>query len=213
MKVITIKSNSYKKGVDKIVSILKEKKVIVCPTDTVYGIIADATNEEAVKKAFEIKKRPLDKAMPVFVKDIKMAKRIAFISGRKADFLKKIWPGKVTAVLKAKSNSGLVSLLFGDKNTVGLRIPNYKLVSDVMKKMNRPLIGTSANISGKPASTKIREVKKSFKNKNPQPDFIISVGNLPNGLPSTVINLSRKKIKILRKGDYLKTKKYKFFEK
>ena len=213
MRTLKVSSNNYKRGVEKIVNALKEKKAIVCPTDTVYGIIADATNEEAVKKAFEIKKRPLNKAMPVFVKDIKMAKRIAFISRRKADFLKKIWPGKVTVVLKAKSNSGLVSLLFGDKNTVGLRIPNYKLVNDVIKKMNRPLVGTSANISGKLASTKIREVKKSFESRNPQPDLIISVGNLPSGLPSTVINLSRKKIKILRKGDYLKTKKYKFFEK
>ena len=86
MKVITIKSKNYKKGIDKIVNALKEKKAIVCPTDTVYGIIADATNEEAVKKAFGIKKRPLDKAMPVFVKDIKMAKRIAFISRKPTSF-------------------------------------------------------------------------------------------------------------------------------
>lgn len=213
MRTIRISANNYKKGVEKIVNVLKEKKAIVCPTDTVYGIIADATNEEAVKKAFGIKKRPLTKAMPVFVKDIKMAKRLAFIGRRKADFLKKIWPGKVTVVLKAKSNSGLVNFLFGDKNTVGLRIPNYKLVNDILKKINKPLIGTSANISGKPALTKIKEVKKSFENKKEQPDLIISAGNLPNGLPSTVLNLSRKRIKILRKGDYLKTKKYKFFEK
>jgi len=213
MKTITVKGNNYKKGVDRIVCALKDKKAVVCPTDTVYGILADATNEEAVNRAFEIKKRPLDKAMPIFVKDVKMAKKLARISKRKADFLNKIWPGKVTAVLKAKNNNGLVSLLFGDKNTIGLRIPNYKLISDVMKKINRPLVGTSANISGKSASTKIREVKKQFKDKKVQPDLIVSAGNLCSGLPSTVINLSRKRIKILRKGDYLKTKKYKFFEK
>lgn len=213
MKIIKVSPNNYKSGVKKIVDALKDKKAIVCPTDTVYGIIADATCEEAVKKAFGIKKRPLTKAMPVFVKDVKMAKRIAFITRRKADFLKKIWPGKVTVVLKAKNNAGLVKFLYGDKNTVGLRIPNYKLVNDVIKKINRPLIGTSANISGKPALTKIKEVKKSFVNNGIQPDLIVSVGNLPDGLPSTVLNLSRKKIKILRKGDYLKTKKYKFFEK
>lgn len=213
MRTIKISKSNYKKRIESIVLALKEKKAIICPTDTVYGLLADATNEEAVKKAFKIKKRPFNKAMPVFVKDVKMAKHLAFISRRKADFLKKIWPGKVTVVLKGKSNSGLVNFLFGDKNTVGLRIPNYKLVNDVIKKINKPLIGTSANISGKPALTKIKEVKKSFENKKEQPDLIVSVGNLPDGLPSTVLNLSRKKIKILRKGDYLKTKKYKFFEK
>lgn len=208
MKTVKV---SDKDAVNQALKFIEQGKVLICPTDTVYGLLADATNDEAVKKVFEIKKRPLDKALPVFVSDVKMAKKIAFINRRKEQFLKKIWPGKVTAVLKGKSNSGLSRMLFGDQNTVGLRVPNYKIVNDILKKAKKPLTGTSANISGLPSSTKISEIKKQFKENNSKPDLIISSGSLDKALPSTVINLTKKRIKILRKGDYLKTLKYKFY--
>jgi len=188
--------------VKEIAEELKTGKVIVCPTDTVYGILADAANEKAAKKIFDIKKRQKRKPIPVFVKDIRMAKRIAFIDKKQEKFLKKVWSGKITVILKRKINSGLPKILFGQKKTIGLRIPDYKLVNILLKKINRPLTGTSANISGKLPSTKIKEVLKQFENQKIQPDLVINAGNLPKSSPSTVINLTGKKPKILRKGDY-----------
>ena len=185
--------------INKIINILKKGGVVICPTDTVYGLIADATDEEVVKKIFKIKKRHKKKAIPIFVKDITTAKKLAFINKEQESFLKKIWPGKFTLVLKRKSNCGLPEILFGNRKTIALRIPDYKLVNDLLKKINRPLTGTSANISGKPASTKIEEILKQFKNQKIQPDLVINAGNLKKSKPSKIIDLTKNKPKILRK--------------
>ena len=184
--------------INQIVKELKKGKVIVCPTDTVYGLIADATNKKAVEKVFKIKKRPKNKPLPIFVKDIKMAKKLAKINEEQEKFLKKVWPGKVTVVLKAKSSIKKLKIFGVDKRTIALRVPNHKLILNLLRKMNKPLTGTSANISGQPASTKIKEILKQFKNQKPQPDLIIDAGNLPKSKPSIIVDLTTLPIKILR---------------
>jgi L-threonylcarbamoyladenylate synthase len=193
--------------ITELVKIIKQGGVVVFPTDTVYGLLADGTNEKAVKKIFRIKKRPKEKPIPLFVKDIEMAKKFAYINKKQENLLKLFWPGKVTAVLKrprtrtssvrGKKNKKLI--IYGvARNTIALRIPNYRLVNVLLKKLDRPLTGTSANISGKPASTKIREVLKQFKNAKEKPDLILNYGNLQFSLPSIVIDLTGKKTRILR---------------
>lgn len=171
---------------------------MVCPTDTVYGLVADATNNKAVEKVFKIKKREKSKAIPIFVKDIKTVKKLAFINEKQEKFLKNNWPGKITVILKRKPSCGLPKELFGRKKTIGLRIPNYKLINELLKRLNKPLTGTSANISAKPASTKIKEVLKQFSQQKIQPDLIIDADNLPKNKPSKVIDLTRNKPKVIR---------------
>jgi L-threonylcarbamoyladenylate synthase len=178
---------------------LKKGKVAVCPTDTVYGLIADASNKKAVNKIFRIKKRPLAKFLPLFVEDLKMAKEIAKIDRNQEKFLKKNWPGKTTIVLKRKRNGIGIKLYGLGERTVALRIPKYKLINDLLKEMKLPLIGTSANVSGRPASTKIKEVSKQFQGKRLRPDLIIDAGNLKAARPSIIIDLTGPKLKILRK--------------
>ncbi len=175
---------------------IEEGKVLVCPTDTVYGMICDATNRKAVERLFKIKKRKPAKPVPIFVKDIKTAKKLAYIDENQEKFLRKVWPGKITAVLNRKKEHKVYGL---DKNTIGLRIPNYGLITELLKKTNKPLTGTSANISGKPASTKIKEIIKQFENQKFQPDLIIDAGNLPKSKPSKVVDITGEKTKILRK--------------
>ena len=184
----------FKKADEIILRFLKQGKVAICPTDTVYGLICDATNKKAVEKLFKIKKRQKTKPIPIFVKNVKMAKELAFIDKEQEKFLKKVWPGKVTVILKAK---GVLS----SDDKIGLRIPDYKLITDLFKKFNKPLTGSSANISGKPASIKIKEVLKQFEKEKIQADLVIDVGNLKKAKPSTVIDLTDKKPKILRKGE------------
>lgn len=205
LKVTPVKKNSNgasKKNLNRVIRIaikaIREGKVLVCPTDTVYGLLADATNEKAVKKIFRIKKRESKKPIPIFVKDLKMAKQVAEIDKRKEMILKKLWPGKITAVLKKKKGIKLFGVA---SKTIALRVLDYKLVNILLSKLNKPLTGTSANISGKPASTKIKEVISQFKNKKDLPDLILSVCNLKKSLASTVIDLTRNKPKILRKGE------------
>ncbi|MFQ6049854.1 MAG: L-threonylcarbamoyladenylate synthase [Candidatus Paceibacterales bacterium] len=229
MEKIKVSSKNLKKTLKQATKVIKEGGVVVCPTDTVYGLLANTKDEKAVKKVLKIKKRRLKKSLPVFVKDLKMAKSLAYINKTQEKFLKEVWftrlnfrdspkgqqkltkiklkiwagKGKVTAVLKAKPKKFPKGILSKDKK-IGLRIPNYKFLNILLEKLNRPLTGTSANISGKPASTKIKEVLEQFKNQKYQPDLILDAGDLKPSLPSTVINLTT--LKILREGSFPKRK-------
>jgi len=193
--------------INKIAKEIKKGKVIVCPTDTVYGLITDATNKKAVDRLFKIKKRPKTKPIPIFVKDLKMARELAKINKKQEKFLKSAWPGKVTAVLERTPlrPSGFggqrktrIRLYGVAKETVALRIPKYELLISLARQLNRPLTGTSANISGQLASTKIKEILQQFQNQKHQPDLIIDIGNLKPAKPSTIIDLTGSEPKILR---------------
>jgi L-threonylcarbamoyladenylate synthase len=181
--------------VSELVRMLKEGKVVVLPTDTVYGLVADATNRVAVNKIFKIKKRNIKSAVPIFVKDLKAARRIAKAGRRQEKILETIWPGRVTTVLERKK-----ARLYGIKEkTIALRIPKYKLLKELLGKTKRPLTGTSANISGEAPTTKVKKMIKSFKNKKHQPDLIVDAGSLPENKPSTVLDLTVWPPKVLRK--------------
>ena len=206
MQSLKILPENLKKIIRKTVEVIREGGIIICPTDTVYGLIADAKNTIAIKKVFEIKKRSLEKPLPIFIKDLGMARSLAEINEKQKKILKKFWPGKLTAVLKAKSVEFPQGILSKD-GKIGLRIPRYKLLDLLLKEIDCPLTSTSANISGKPASTDIEEVLKQFVNKKIQPSLVLDAGKLKSSLPSVVVDLTS--LKTLRKGEisfYPKTK-------
>jgi L-threonylcarbamoyladenylate synthase len=185
-----------KKNVDEIITALKNGAVLILPTDTVYGLVCDASNEKAVERIFEIKKRDRQKSLPVFVKDIKQAKELAIINSKQEEFLKEIWPGAVTAVLKAKN--GLSKLVY-KQGTIALRIPNYELLSVVLKEFGKPLAQTSVNISGEPSLIRPKEIVKQFDGQDNQPDLIVDAGDLSKNKSSIIIDLTKNKINILRR--------------
>lgn len=197
MKIVKISS----KNLNEAVRVIKKGGVVVCPTDTVYGLVADAKNKTAVKNIFEIKKRSFKKPLPIFIKDLKMAKALAKIDKKQEKIIKKCWPGKVTVILKAKLTKFPKGIISKDKE-IGLRNPDYKFLNILLEKLDRPLAETSANISGKRASTKIKEVLKQFEKQRCQPNLVLDAGNLRISLPSTVVDLID--FKILRKGEVSK---------
>ena len=93
---------SESKALTKAVAALRRGEVVICPTDTVYGFLADASQKKAVKKIYAIKKRPKSKPLPLFVSHMKMAKALAEVDQKQAKILKKFWPGKYTLILKRK---------------------------------------------------------------------------------------------------------------
>jgi len=200
MRILKLSQRNLEEIVKVAVKSIKQGKALVCPTDTVYGLIADATNERAVEKVLKIKRRKAQKPIPIFVKDIKMAKKLAKIDKKQEEFLKSVWPGKVTTILKAKSETRKIfpKGIISSENKIGFRIPKYRLVNVLLKKFNLPLTGTSANISGQPPSTKIKEVISQFKSQKYQLDLILDAGNLPKSKPSTVLDLTKFPPKILR---------------
>lgn len=196
MQVLKISQRNFSEILEKATTAFKKGEVLICPTDTVYGLICQATNKEAVGRIFKIKKRPKIKPIGLFVKDIKMAKKWAWIGAKQEMILRKFWPGKFTAVLRSKKSlSGIVF-----KGTVGLRIPGDKFLLSVLERLECPLAQTSANISAMPASTEIQEVLKQFQDRAEQPDLVLDAGDLPRSLPSTVIDLATEKFRVLRKG-------------
>lgn len=198
MEILKIFSKNQKKIIRQIAGRLKNGATAVCPTDTVYGLICDVANKKAVEKIFKIKKRPKGKPISIFVNGLNMAEKFSVIGPENKKILKKIWPGAVTVLLKPKKNiPGVVSL---GKNTIGLRIPKDKFIIALVNKLGSPLAETSANISGLKASTNIKEVLKQFEERKYQPDIVLDAGNIKPSLPSTVIDLTGKKIKVLRIG-------------
>jgi L-threonylcarbamoyladenylate synthase len=180
------------KALNEAVKFLNNGGVIICPTDTVYGFLADAGNKKAVNKIYKIKKRPKSQPLPLFVKDFKMPRGLAEIDKKQSQILKSKWPGKFTFVLKRKKG-----LKFYDraKDTIALRIPKYKFLNDLLKKTNKPLAQTSVNISGKPPLEKISDIVEQFGEQN---ILIVDAGILKKSKPSKIIDLTKNKIKTLR---------------
>lgn len=184
-----------KNNIKKAVEIIKKGGVIIAPTDTVYGLICDATNKKAVDKIFKIKKRPKLKPLPIFVKDLKIAKELAEIDKKQESFLKKVWPGPVTAVLEKRKGVKLYGVA---KDTVALRVPRHKVISYLLSVIGRPLAETSANISGQPASGNIKKVLKQFEDQKNQPDLVVRRSASNKAKPSKIIDLTKIPYKILR---------------
>lgn len=175
---------------------LKKGKVLVCPTDTIYGFVADAQNPKAIEKIFRIKRRRKEKPLGLFVKDLAMAKRVARVRPLQEKFLRRVWPGKVTAVLQVKKQfpEGV-----GTKETIGMRVPKYHFLALLFKKFNHALAQTSVNISDAPPLHRVQDMVRVFGRQKWKPDLIFDAGKLPFCRPSRVVDMTGEKTKILRK--------------
>ena len=183
-----------KKILTSVTGALQDGKVVVFPTDTVYGLLADATNKKAVWKLYQIKKRSQSKAIPLFLRSISAVKKIALVDRRQERYIKKYWPGRTTFVLKRKK-----FFLYGvDRDTVALRIPKFPPLQRLLRSLSFPLTATSANISNNPPARSMKEAIRQFQSKKQKPDVFVD-GGLLKGKPSTIIDLTYNPPKILRK--------------
>lgn len=196
IKIVRLQENALESVVRDAIQALQQGKVIACPTDTVYGLLADAASQEAVDKVFQIKKRAKDKPVYIFVKDIEMAKEYAEIDEEQEEFLKKNWPGKITVILQGKHKLPEGIELQGK---IGMRIPKYQLIQDILEEFGKPLTGTSANISGTSSCLDSKEVIAQFEGREFQPDVLLDAGKLPESNPSMVIDITGTPYQILRK--------------
>lgn len=210
MKILKVNlDNPQEEIIEEAMEAIKSGKVIVYPTDTVYGLGANAMDEKGIKKIFEIKGRNFNKPISIIVKDIEMAKKVASFGKDTEKILKKVFPGPITVILYKKRL--LPDILTGESNKVGLRIPDCKFIKVLMENLDFPITATSANISGKPASGDIKEILEQFKNQRFKPDLVLDAGVLPRTQPSTVIDLTGPKPKILRVGPVSKNELEKLF--
>ncbi len=192
-------------AVSRTIQVLRNGGVCAVPTDTVYGLIADATNEKAVRKIFDIKGRPKEKTVSLFVRDIKMAKEYAEVLPRQEKFLRHVWPGKVTVILGQRTkNKGLMDIKSLSRfviqdGTIGMRAPKDEFLRKILKEMGAPLAQTSANVTGEVPAKNAKEIIRYFECMDVQPDLVID-GGACGGKPSTVLDLSVDGPKVLREG-------------
>ena len=202
MNILKLSPEKSEEILEEVLPVLRQGGVVAIPTDTIYGFAADALNLEAVRRIFKIKGRPEEKTLPIFVSSIEEAEKLVEINACQRKFLEKVWPGKVTCVLKAKDV--LPPEVLAKDGTVALRIPKYDFVSRLLKAFGGPLTGTSANLSGNTPLRKIKEIIAECATSDvAQPDIIVDAGDLPNSEPSTVVDLTITPLKILRPGAVL----------
>jgi L-threonylcarbamoyladenylate synthase len=194
MKIIKINSDNKEKTILKAVNILKKGGLVIFPTETVYGLGAEAFNKKAVLKIFKAKNRPLTQPLQLLIADTKDAKKLSQKIPRKvAGIMKKFWPGPLTIVLKKKEIvSNIVS---GGLNTVGIRMPNHPIALDLIRAFGGPIAATSANISGKKPPKTAREALRYFKRGI---DLVLDAGKAKTGKASKVVDASKKRIRVLR---------------
>ena len=179
-----------------VVDKLNKGYIGITPTDTVYGIMGDATKEDVIKRVFDVKKRDYSKPLLMLVSDIDMLNKYIYVSNDiEKKLIDKYWPGRMTLILKKKDN--VSNLLTGNRDNVGVRIPDNKELLDIIKLFGKPVISTSANISGSDTITSVDQIEEKLKN---SVDFIVDGGILDNK-GSTIVYAIDNEIKILRDGD------------
>ncbi len=183
------KEDYNNKIIDDAVMVLKNDGIIVVPTDTIYGLAIDSSSEKAFNKIYEIKKRNLNKKLPLVVDTYDRLISLCDVNKEQLRRLQKYYPGKLTLVLKRKDS----------EETVAVRMINNEIINRIIEKLDRPLMLTSANISGKKTSNDILKIIDEF-------DGLIDMVIMGDKLvekESTIVELKEDKLILIREGAIL----------
>lgn len=183
--------------IEEIANAIKEGKLIIFPTDTVYGIGTNAYNEEACKKIYEIKGRPSCKPLSILISDISMIEDLVEnISPTEQKIIEKFWPGPLT--MKFKKRKGILpDIISAGDEYVRIRLIKNGLIYKIIEKAEVPVVAPSANISGHPTGIKINNIIKELGGKV---DYILDCGDYKSDEPSTIVQLEDEKVVVIREG-------------
>lgn len=185
MQILKLTSANERRAI----AVLKKGGVIAHPTETVWGLAADASNPAAVKKIRAIKKLAADKPLLQNLPNKSWLDRIGKKLCRAHQLAREFWPGPLALVVATR-----------DGGNVGVRLPQHKLSNRLARALGRPLVTTSANQSGQPPARSATEVVEIFQQQKIQPNLILDDGSRDSGKPSTIVDVSTAETKILRVG-------------
>ncbi len=187
---------TLKSQIDRGISLLKQGGIVAFPTDTIYGLGAAAYMPQSVKRVYEVKKRPLNMALPLLLADTDQIESVtSYVSPVAWKLIHNFLPGALTLVM---FKSALVpDIVTAGGKTVAIRIPAHPVPIALIKGIKMPITGTSANLTGMPVSLTADDVRSQMGNKL---DLVIDGGHSPGRLESTIIDLTGKKPLILREG-------------
>lgn len=181
------------------VAVLKSGGVVLFPTETCYGLAADASNARAVRRVAEIKGRERGKTPPLIAATGRMAEEYALMPEPLLALARAHWPGPLTVV--ATVGKGLASEAVRADGTVALRVSPHPVARALSRGVGGPIVATSANVSGQPACYSARTALAQFRRAgHPLPDAILDAGPLPRKKPSTIVAMKRGKVVVLREG-------------
>jgi L-threonylcarbamoyladenylate synthase len=176
--------------------VLAEGKLVAIPTETVYGLAADATNGEAVASIFEAKGRPHFNPLICHVSDVSMAERYAVIDPQSRRLIDAFWPGPLTLVLPLKADTAIHPLVAAGLDTIALRMPRG-VAGKIIAALDRPLAAPSANTSGKISGTSAPAVEDDL---GARIALILDAGPSEVGLESTIVKVDGDAVQLLRPG-------------
>jgi len=181
--------------------ILLQGGLVAFPTETVYGLGADARNDQAVAKIFALKGRPQFNPLIVHISTMQAAQKICHFDDRSKMIAEAFWPGPLSIVLKQQEGSDLSLLVSAGLDSIALRIPGSPLARELITRANCPIAAPSANKSGRVSPTTAKHVIDSLTGqKENDIELILDGGPCEVGLESTVIDLTQKKPQLLRPG-------------
>ncbi|MBO5121373.1 MAG: threonylcarbamoyl-AMP synthase [Bacilli bacterium] len=181
--------------IDKIVEVINNGGLVITPTDTIYGIMGDALNEDVIRRVFDVKQRPFNKPLLLLMDSFEMVDNYTEeLSEMERKLVNRFWPGLVTFILK--KNDKVSDLITSGNDTVGIRIPDNKDLLEIIRRLKRPVISTSANITGTPVITSTKLLEKDLIDNI---DYIYDGGDV-NEISSCIVRVIDNKVNILRDG-------------
>jgi L-threonylcarbamoyladenylate synthase len=176
--------------------VIRTGGIVIVPTETFYGLAADPFNDEAVRRVFSIKSRPINSPLPLIASDRKtVEKSLLSPDPRIAILMDRFWPGSLTLVLQLAAR--FAEPILGASGKVGVRVPPDSAARKLAELAGGFITATSANFSGDPPPDDVRKVPAALLS---LVDFVIDLGPTPGGKPSTVIEIDRGVLEVIREG-------------
>lgn len=187
---------TIEKQIKLAVAILKKGGVVAFPTDTVYGVGANPLNAQAVARIYKVKKRPLNFPLPLLLAEKSDLRKVSSVVPEIAwQLAERFFPGGLSLVLK--KSSWVPDSVTAGGDTVAVRIPDHPVPIALIRGLGNPIVGTSANLSGRPSPVTADEVRQQL---GDEVDLIIDGGRCPGGIESTVLDVSGKVPVLTREG-------------
>ncbi len=207
------KNKIDEKILNETVGILRNGGIIIYPTDTAYAFGCDATNEAAADKIYRIKQRTKAKSMPVIAGSFEMVEDFFLLNKKEKEIGKRFWlntplpplkggtmgKGKLSIVLSVKKNVAIAESVIADDGTVAARVPDSLWACGLSLKLKKPIVSTSANLTGTDSCYSLDEIKKTGVAYD-KIDLILDAGALSRVMPSTIVRVRNGKVEVLREG-------------
>lgn len=200
MQILKLTPKNYHHIINQAVTVLKNAGLVIYPTETCYGAGVDATSQTAVDKLLRYKTKRQGKPLSIAVANQTMAAKYVSLNPTAKNLYQKFLPGPLTVI--SKSRGRVASGVESATATLGIRIPDYPLVIDIVRRLNKPITATSANVSYKKRPYSIKDIlNHTSKKQQSLIDLIIDAGQLPKRPPSTVVDTTLDDPLILRRGN------------